>query len=528
VVARIHRLGSRAIPIGLAAFLALAGPASAADLVHWWKADGDFADAVAGNDGSPVGDTTFGPGQTGMAFSFDGNDDYVSVPDAASHLFDGSFSIDAWVSTTSDGIVAAYYDCAQFCPGNPSLYELVISSGKGYGVVRDAAAMSGDTGQRVTGGPEINDGRFHHVSLVRDVEAATLTVYVDYVLAGEELLEAQSDGPIANADSEADPLTIGAQFEGGTSDPKGDMTGLVDELRLWNGANHPPRPTGAPTIAGSAVEGETLTCAPGDWSGSPTFSFEWLRDGSPIGGASAATYTLTTADVGRAISCRVTATNTGGSPKAISSAVTPAATPGPPPPVGPLGLDDLQPLTDGDVGRIAQAAPKSGVVLISLDGKTFVPLDEAGVVPVGAIIDTRKGTVRLRTATGSGDSTQTGDFGGGLFQVLQSRSRSARGLTDLVLKGGSFRGCGARGARDTAGAALSRRVIRRLRSDAGGRFRTRGRNSSATVRGTVWITTDRCDGTLTQVRRGRVVVRELRRKRTVVVSRGESYLARAR
>ena len=58
-------------------------------------------------------------------------------------------------------------------------------------------------------------------------------------------------------------------------------------------------------------------------------------------------------------------------------------------------------------------------------------------------------------------------------------------------------------------------------------FRTRGRHSAATVRGTVWITADRCDGTLTQVKRGRVAVRDLRRKRTITLTAGKSYLAQA-
>jgi hypothetical protein len=48
------------------------------------------------------------------------------------------------------------------------------------------------------------------------------------------------------------------------------------------------------------------------------------------------------------------------------------------------------------------------------------------------------------------------------------------------------------------------------------------------VRGTIWLTEDRCDGTLTRVRRGRVVVRDFELGRKVVLTRGESYLARAR
>jgi hypothetical protein len=36
-----------------------------------------------------------------------------------------------------------------------------------------------------------------------------------------------------------------------------------------------------------------------------------------------------------------------------------------------------------------------------------------------------------------------------------------------------------------------------------------------------------CDGTLTKVKRGSVVVRDLRKRRNVIVRAGKSYLARA-
>ena len=159
-----------------------------------------------------------------------------------------------------------------------------------------------------------------------------------------------------------------------------------------------------------------------------------------------------------------------------------------------------------------------------------MPLTEARQIPTGSFLDTSRGTVQMQSATGRGQKVQSGKFSAGLFQVLQSRARRARGLTELRLKGGSFRRCGARGSSSgrTATAALSRRAVRRLRANARGRFRTRGNNSSATVRGTIWTTTDRCDGTLTQVRRGTVVVRDFRRKRNVIVRAGKSYLARAR
>jgi hypothetical protein len=173
----------------------------------------------------------------------------------------------------------------------------------------------------------------------------------------------------------------------------------------------------------------------------------------------------------------------------------------------------------------AARAARSGRA--SQKGITFVPLTAAEQIPVGSFLDTRRGTVRLQSATNAAGARQTGDFLSSIFQVRQSKRRSAKGLTDLVLKGGSFNRCGAaRGKR--AGASLSRRAIRRLRANARGRFRTSGRNSSATVRGTRWETIDRCDGTLTKVQRGTVIVRDFRKKKNVVLKAGKSYLARAR
>ena len=151
----------------------------------------------------------------------------------------------------------------------------------------------------------------------------------------------------------------------------------------------------------------------------------------------------------------------------------------------------------------------------------FVRLRGTQQIPVGAFVNTRRGTVRLSSVTSTG-KLQTGDFNGGVFQVRQARAN--RGLTDVNLSGSSFRGCSARGSR--AGAA-STRIVRRIRGRARGRYRTRGRYSAATVRGTTWTVTDRCDGTLTSVTTGSVTVRDFRKKRNVIVRAHRSYLARA-
>ena len=178
------------------------------------------------------------------------------------------------------------------------------------------------------------------------------------------------------------------------------------------------------------------------------------------------------------------------------------------------------------LGRTVTATEVSGKVFVKV-GDSFVPLTEARTIPVRAIVDTRKGTVALRTARSKKGKPQVGRFTAGVFQVLQSRKRREKGLTELRLKGSTagFKRC--RGSRSDASASLSRRAIRRLRGNAKGRYRTRGRHSAATVRGTVWDVIDRCDGTLTKVKRGKVAVTDFRRNKTILLRAGKSYLARS-
>jgi hypothetical protein len=173
------------------------------------------------------------------------------------------------------------------------------------------------------------------------------------------------------------------------------------------------------------------------------------------------------------------------------------------------------------IGVASSAGSASGAPASSARRVRFVRLRGTRQIPVGSFLNTRRGTIRLTSATSTG-ALQSGDFSGGVFQVRQARSN--RGLTDLNLSGSSFRGCSARGSR--AGASSSR-VVRRVRGRARGRYRTRGRYSAATVRGTTWTVTDRCDGTLTSVASGRVVVRDFRKRRNVTVRAHRSYLARA-
>ncbi|HET7514514.1 MAG TPA: hypothetical protein VFJ60_06905 [Gaiella sp.] len=94
-----------------------------------------------------------------------------------------------------------------------------------------------------------------------------------------------------------------------------------------------PANTAEPRISGSPAQGQTLTAAPGTWTGTPapTFSYQWLRcpasggasngsDCANIDGATTTSYVVAAGDVGFTLRVKVTATNSDGQASAASNA----------------------------------------------------------------------------------------------------------------------------------------------------------------------------------------------------------------
>jgi hypothetical protein len=180
-------------------------------------------------------------------------------------------------------------------------------------------------------------------------------------------------------------------------------------------------------------------------------------------------------------------------------------------------IDQLPPPV---TAKTVNVSVRKGRILIKIPpSKKFVELKGALQIPVGATIDARKGRVNL-VSTGPGGVTQLAWFYDGIFKIGQTRG--AKPVTDLALAEPLAKCPKAR----KASAAAKKKKTRKLWGEGKGAFRTSGRHSSATVRGTKWLVTDRCDGTLTRVTQGSVLVRDFKRKRNVVVRAGKSYLAR--
>jgi virginiamycin B lyase len=189
-------------------------------------------------------------------------------------------------------------------------------------------------------------------------------------------------------------------------------------------------------------------------------------------------------------------------------------------------------------GRVVDVAAVSGTVLIRRPGAHgFTRLPATGAaIPVGAEVDATRGTVRLTAAIGTATAaSKTGDFSGGRFRVAQPRAATARLTVKLT---GPLARCAPSRARAAAATATAARKPkhtprkpkqRHVWGDAKGDFATSGNTAVATVRGTHWKVTDRCDGsTVVTVRTGIVAVTDTVRHRTVNVRAGHSLVVRPR
>ena len=196
-----------------------------------------------------------------------------------------------------------------------------------------------------------------------------------------------------------------------------------------------------------------------------------------------------------------------------------------PAPAPPVVLPPVAGLPDPVLGVTVNLAPVKPVVKVKTPGsRTFVPLTVPAQVRVGSIIDTRKGRVRMTIADGRGHLF-TSDFYEGMFKILQQKKLGS--VAALQLTGGSFKGC-PRAPKAVIFSRSMKRSVRHLWGKGSGAFRTVGRFSSATVRGTRWLTDDRCNGTLTRVAQGKIAVRDFVRRMTILVKAPKRYLARPR
>ena len=178
-------------------------------------------------------------------------------------------------------------------------------------------------------------------------------------------------------------------------------------------------------------------------------------------------------------------------------------------------------------GKTFDLEPVEGTVELECPGESSQSrLTGFKQVPMGCLINTRHGVVDLTASKGSSEELQSSHFWGGVFIATQDEGDNQT----VGLKLAGRRMCEHRGAGKNGLARISSggRHGRRLWGSGKGNYTTSGSYGSATVRGTTWLVVDRCDSsTLFKVAEGTVWVRDFVKEKSLILTTGEQYIAKA-
>jgi hypothetical protein len=109
-------------------------------------------------------------------------------------------------------------------------------------------------------------------------------------------------------------ISIGDNTKPNISQLTGTVFGVGPE-----GGTAAPTNAKRPEITGTLEAGKKVSCSTGEWTGEPTYTYQWLRDGSKLATATSPALHIAPVDAGHTISCVVTATNSAGKAEATSA-----------------------------------------------------------------------------------------------------------------------------------------------------------------------------------------------------------------
>jgi len=200
-----------------------------ADLVSWWPADGDAEDFVGMNLGALVNGATFAAGFVGQAFSLDGVNDYVEVPDAANLNFSSAITVQAWInprslptrypaivkkSGLSGGSSTTTGYSLEFHDGTPQVVLWVYLENQWFSSPPGTVPVGTNT--------------WSHVAATFD--GAWIRMYINGTEIGPPTYKPGNIIP-----SSDNPLNI-ARDPANPSDPDRYFDGLIDEVMIYNRA----------------------------------------------------------------------------------------------------------------------------------------------------------------------------------------------------------------------------------------------------------------------------------------------------
>jgi len=331
-------------------------------LVSWWHGESNAFDHFGLNNGNLTGNATYAFGRVGTGISTDGDGDMVLLPNQPSLQLQ-NLTIEAWIRRGSSTVASfgAGGNGVLFGYGNGGYLSYMNSGGRMF------FSKLGDNAVQSTW--QIADTNLHHVAITKS--NSTVTFYLD----GTNV-SATSYGQSFVFSS---PVGIG----GRPDNLDNSFLGIIDELAIYNralsateiesiqkaGASGkcyvplPPTVVLQPTNR-TAKAGELVNFS-SSLSGTPPFALRWLRNGTPLAGATNTSLALSNVQPSQAGSYYLAVSNQFGaiqSSNAMLKVIVVSA------------FGNGQPLTNathafsGNVTIQLQNAYAGGLIFYSLDG----------------------------------------------------------------------------------------------------------------------------------------------------------------
>jgi len=231
-----HQSSLRTTAIGL--ILACLAPGARAGLIAHWTGDTTTVDSSGnGHTGSLINGATYGAGVLGQAFSFDGVNDYVTVPGNVV-LQPSTISVAMWVNAAPGGGLRLLADSSHGGSGgtsNQGGWALQLNPNN----TLDFAYGNGSTFPHLSTTSIVADNTFHHVVTLLDGPA--IRVYVDGMLNNSGIY---SGTPIASTANSGN-IRLGNHYQ--FSRP---LNGFLDDVRIYD---HALSQSEIGVLAGTAV-----------------------------------------------------------------------------------------------------------------------------------------------------------------------------------------------------------------------------------------------------------------------------------
>ncbi len=201
-------------------------PCATADssIVSWWAGEANVNDSIGTNNGAIQGPVTFGSGEVGLAFVFNGTNTAVRIPASPSlnlGLSNG-LTLEAWINPSN---------AVQPCPicewnSDGAAYGAAFWIASSGGLYANVLDTSGNNHIFQTGDNVLTAGVFQHVALVYSKTTGVATLYCNAVVVAQATLGSFTPQTSYN-------LYLGRRP--GPGDPY-TLAGSLDEMSAYNRA----------------------------------------------------------------------------------------------------------------------------------------------------------------------------------------------------------------------------------------------------------------------------------------------------